>query len=172
MLSKGIYEILNAARIIHERGRKDVKFLITGNCVEMADEIERYIKNNNLLNQIDVLGFVTNLGYLQAKSHIFVTCAKKEAFGLITVEAMQNGAVVIGTNSGGTSEIIDSHINGYLYSYGNHQELADLILHVKDNYSELNDVINAAKEKANRVYSPARLGNQLLTLYSGCKERK
>ena len=172
MISKGIYEILNAARIIHERGCKDVKFLITGNCDEMAEEIRRYIKNNNLLNQIDVLGFVTNLGQLQAKSHVFVTCAKKEAFGLITVEAMQNGAVVIGTNSGGTSEIIDSNINGYLYSYGNHQELADLILYVKDNYCKLEDVVYAAKEKINRVYSPTRLGNQLFTLYSSCKERQ
>lgn len=171
MVSKGIYEILNAIKILYNRGQKDIKCIIAGDCTEMHDEIQEFIKTNGLLESVDILGFVTNLGELQAKSHVFVTCAKKEAFGLITVEAMQRGTVVIGTNSGGTAEIIEPFVNGYLYSFGNHQELAERILYVKENYSELNMVIEAAEFRANTAFSPMRLGDQLSVLYSKCKER-
>ncbi len=171
MASKGIYEILDAIKILHSQGQKDIKCIIAGDCTEKHEEIEKFIKTNELLDSVDILGFVSNLGELQMRSHVFVTCAKKEAFGLITVEAMQRGAVVIGTNSGGTAEIIEPFVNGYLYSFGNHQELAERILYIKENYAELNMVIEAAKVRANTVFSPMRLGDELSVLYSKCKER-
>lgn len=41
-------------------------------------------------------------------------CSRKEAFGRVTVEALQSGLPVIGLNSGGTPEIIQHGINGFL----------------------------------------------------------
>ena len=52
-----------------------------------------------------------------------LVCSRAEAFGRVTVEAMLGGIPVIGSNTGGTPELIQDGKNGYLYKYGNPEEL-------------------------------------------------
>lgn len=47
---------------------------------------------------------------------IFLANNYNEPFGITTLEATTNNCLVLGKNNGGTSEIIQNGINGYLYS--------------------------------------------------------
>lgn len=51
----------------------------------------------------------------------------KEAFGRVTVEYMLAGLLTIGSNTGGTKEIIVDNKTGYLYEIGNTRQLADIL---------------------------------------------
>ena len=54
-----------------------------------------------------------------------LVCSRAEAFGRITAEAMMGGMPVIGSDTGGTPELIREGETGFLYEYGNSEALAD-----------------------------------------------
>lgn len=49
---------------------------------------------------------------------ILCMCSDREAFGLSTVEGMLSGCLIIGTNTGGTTEILEDGTTGLLYAQG------------------------------------------------------
>ena len=54
----------------------------------------------------------------------------------MTVEGMRSGLIVIGSNTGGTVDIIQDGYNGYLYQQGNSTDLADKIQYVIEHENE------------------------------------
>ena len=60
----------------------------------------------------------------------FVMVSSREAFGLVYVEAMAKGCVVIGTKGQGIDGVIINGENGFLCEAGNVDELATLIKHI------------------------------------------
>ena len=58
---------------------------------------------------------------------------RPEPFGLVTVEAMANKKPVIGTNIGGTVEIIDDNNTGILIPPSDPHSMADAILYLLEN---------------------------------------
>ena len=61
-----------------------------------------------------------------------------EAFGRVTAEGMMAGKIVIGSNTGGTAELIGrNEQRGYLYIWNNPDELAEKIKYVISHPSEV-----------------------------------
>jgi hypothetical protein len=56
-----------------------------------------------------------------------LVCSRMEAFGRVTVEAMLLNKPVIGTNTGGTMELIEEGRTGLTYEPGNAHQLANQI---------------------------------------------
>ncbi|MBV42934.1 MAG: hypothetical protein CL834_07865 [Crocinitomicaceae bacterium] len=54
----------------------------------------------------------------------YAMCSASETFGMVTIEAMARRVPVIGTNSGGTPELLGYGSRGKLYSSGDFKELA------------------------------------------------
>jgi glycosyltransferase involved in cell wall biosynthesis len=57
-------------------------------------------------------------------------CSRCEAFGRVTVEAMKLGLAVVGSNTGGTLDIVQHDVNGLLYEAGDVQDLARKIAEI------------------------------------------
>lgn len=111
-------------------------------------ELEQYIKNNGLANNVIFLGYLDNPVKLMANSDVFLMCSRNEAFGRVTIEAMTSGCPVIGANSGGTSEILDENKYGLLYEPGDSESLAERVVNVlSDNELRLS-VSSAGKVRA------------------------
>jgi glycosyltransferase involved in cell wall biosynthesis len=55
---------------------------------------------------------------------VYAMCSASETFGMVTIEAMARRIPVIGTNSGGTPELLGYGARGKLYSPGDFKELA------------------------------------------------
>jgi len=128
--SKGQEEAIRAVGLLRERGRQ-VRLALVGHCPE---EDGRYLLAlRNLVARVgahDVVDFIdfTEDRYCYfAQSHVALMCSRSEAFGRVTVEAMKFGLPVIGTNSGGTPELIRDGWNGLLYPSGESAELAERI---------------------------------------------
>lgn len=66
--------------------------------------------------------------YASLDLFVFPTTRHEETLGLVGIEAMACGVPVIGSRIGGLVEYIRDGENGYLFTPGNHKELAEKIL--------------------------------------------
>ena len=81
--------------------------------------------------------YTKELQAMRSNSSMVLVCSKREAFGRVTAEAMMSGKIVIGSNRGGTRELIGANKErGYLYTWNNPKELAQKIQFAISNPSE------------------------------------
>ena len=143
------------------------------------------IKNNNFqsvsfygdgpqLNKIKKykkLSFYINLyGYIARKKlpsefdnhDIFIMISKKEAFGLVYLEAMSRGLITIAAENEGMDGIIVDNINGFLVPAGDYIKLSK-VLELIQSMSD-NEKIKISKNaiKTAKLYSNNQVANQYL----------
>lgn len=116
---KGQKEAVLAADILLEREIRNFKIIFAGKQVEEL-QIPNRLKSN-----VKYIGMVNNMPLLRREIDVELVCSKAEAFGRVTAEAMLGAIPVIGSNSGGTLELIQDAVTGYLYEQGNPEDLAN-----------------------------------------------
>ena len=105
----------------------DVALLVVGPAVDgsyMA-ELREAAASTSASERIHFLGYTEHPHRIMRAADATVVCSDKEPFGRVTVESMAEGTVVIGTNSGGTAEIIEDGVDGILFPTGNVSMLAE-----------------------------------------------
>ena len=86
-----------------------------------------------------------------------------ECFGRVTIEAMAAGTPVLGTAAGGTLEIIEHDVSGYLYPVGEEgqSDLARQIAHLVRTPEDAARLAAAGRQRAMAVFHPSRLAEEL-----------
>ena len=134
--------------------------------------INEYINTNvmdkEIKKRIKYLGQVSSekIEQLRRDSHITIMASRWENFANTVLEALAMGCPTVGTESGGTPEIIKNNITGLLSKVADPVSLADKIdiLLSNDNLSiELGR--NAATDMEIR-YSPSKLACETLNYYN------
>jgi L-malate glycosyltransferase len=116
------------------RSEPHTRFVIVGDDSIFSDNAEyvpmlRRLSNDlDLANRVSFLGFRQDMPAVYNSLDILVNAAWREAFGLVVVEAMACGKVVLGTQAGGIPEIITHGEDGFLFPVGDEEALADLLL--------------------------------------------
>jgi FkbM family methyltransferase len=121
---KGQIDAINAVNELINTGKKVELLLAGGIDPEYYETIRELINQYNLQTFIHIIDFQDNPYPIFKNSDLILVCSRNEAFGLVTLEAMSLGKPVIGTNSGGTPEIIQDNDTGLLYTPGDYKELA------------------------------------------------
>ena len=85
------------------------------NDVRYLRKLEFLIIELGLKRVIKFLGQIDNPEDYYKRTIALLMCSEHEALGRTTIEAMNNGCVVIGHNTGGTSELIQHTVTGFLY---------------------------------------------------------
>ena len=122
------------------------------------------------MDNVKYLGYKNNVEDYFDKADVSFTCAKSEAFGRTTVEAMLSGNIVIGADSAGTNELISEGITGILYKHGNSHDLYEKMKYVIENKDISKNIANngrrfmyenmTAEINADNIYS---LYNQVIS---------
>lgn len=135
---KGQWDAIRAVEELIGRGVY-VHLCIVGNgSPEYVNRLKKYVRKRDLSQFIEFKPFTNNLQELRMQSDIILVCSRMEAFGRVTAEAMMSGKIVIGSNSGGTLELIGkSEERGFLYTYGNPIELADKVQYALEHEKEV-----------------------------------
>lgn len=120
---KGQEDAIRAVALLVKRGYSNFRLSIAG--AGDTSPLEKLINEENLTDYVSVLGIVKDMPALRKKTDVELVCSAWEAFGRVTVEAMMSSNPVIGSDTGGTPELIQDGVTGYLYQYGNTEELAD-----------------------------------------------
>ena len=79
------------------------------------------------------------------KNDVFVMISKGETFGLVYLEAMARGCITIASKCEGFDGIIQNGVNGFLCEAGNSDELAEIIMKIRNlNEDELQRISDNA----------------------------
>ena len=125
---KGQLEAIKAVNLLLEKKMK-IKLIVAGGIAEKGyfSEIKKFIKNNNIENNIEFLGQHNDMNGLRSTVDLEVVCSYMEGFGRVTVEAMFSNLPLIVSNSGANTELVSDGLNGYVYKYGDYYDLSNKI---------------------------------------------
>ncbi len=96
------------------------------------DEMKRLINENNLEYRVHIRPFMKNPEVFYKAIDWFVMATKKETFGMVTIESLACGTPVLGSDAGGTPEILENQSGGLLFESLNATDLADKIDRIID----------------------------------------
>jgi glycosyltransferase involved in cell wall biosynthesis len=78
--------------------------------------LQNYVNEKGISKEVILTGYLPDVSEVFLQSHCLLNCARFEAFGRTTVEAMAYSLPVIGNNTAGTAEIIQHNHTGLLYN--------------------------------------------------------
>jgi glycosyltransferase involved in cell wall biosynthesis len=128
--TKGVMDLLECAKLLKEK-KINFKIRLIGAFYEQftKDFFSNYLKNNNLLNKIDVIGPVYGDAkkqyFIDSDIFVFPTYYKNEAMPLVLIEAMQFGLPCISTFEGCIPEIVEDNITGLLFKQRDVEDFAN-----------------------------------------------
>lgn len=128
--------------------------------------LEKYIKNNNLEKYVTLHGFQGKeyIDKLMNKSSIYLMTSFTESFGIVLIEAMSHGIPCIAFNSAeGAREIINSGENGYLIKNRNYEMMIKKISDLIENPIERKRIGQNARESIKK-YTSDVVGEEWITL--------
>jgi glycosyltransferase involved in cell wall biosynthesis len=91
------------------------------------------IETYQLQERVFIRPFRPDISVFYKAIDAFIMASKAETVGMVTIEAMASGCPVIGSNAGGTSEILQQGKSGYLFEPLNAQSLAEQISRFLEN---------------------------------------
>jgi FkbM family methyltransferase len=168
--SKGQADAISAVRELIQR-KKDVELTIVGGGTSAyLKQLTETIKDENLEAHVKFAGFMENPYPALSQADIVLVCSRNEAFGRITLEAMLLKKPVIGTNSGGTPELIREGFNGLLYEPGNDVQLADKIEYLMEHRKKAKELGENAYKFAKENFTKEKYGGKVHELLTDLKD--
>ncbi len=123
--------LIEAASKLIQKGI-EIHVLLVGDSTKNEEivykkRLEDMIENFNLQQHVHFRSHLDNVEVAFKSLDIFCLTTGSETFGMVTIEAMASRLAVLGSNDGGTKEIIEHEKNGLLYQSGNSDEIAAAI---------------------------------------------
>lgn len=95
-------------------------------------KILKFIEENGLENNIYFAPFTKEVNKFYQAIDLFVMSSEGETFGMVTVEAQFSKTPVIGTNTGGTPEVLGHGTRGKLYTFNDKKSFRDAYFQIKE----------------------------------------
>ncbi len=107
-----------AERLVNRQGRRDIDFIIAGECERRHQGYERGLREQivsaGIYDYVKFVGFVPGLDRLFTAFDVVVAPSADEGFSLVVAEAMASGCAVVAADRGGLLELIEDGVSGVL----------------------------------------------------------
>lgn len=161
---KGAGDLVEACEILLSRGIK-IQLKMAGKVGAFGEMLKHKYKNHDWLN---ILGKIpqNQLKQLYRSSDVVCFPSWWENMPMVCIEAMALGCIVIGSHSGGMSEIIEDGRSGFLLPPKQPSLWADKIIKVF-NMTEKNrlKISNEAKQRVHDVFNLNNIADQTYNYY-------
>ena len=139
--SKGVYTLLDACKVLKEKGYNFVCDFVGGESKEITRSIFEKVVEERGLNNIAIYhgpkyGNDKKAFFVGSDIFVFPTFYHNECFPLVILEAMQNKLPVISTDEGGIPDIIENGINGFVCKRNDANSTASAIEQLLNNKSK------------------------------------
>jgi glycosyltransferase involved in cell wall biosynthesis len=165
---KGHRFLIEAAAMVL-RNRPDAHLVLVGDG-PLRTEIEAQCAGLGISNRVHLLGDRTDVTQLVSAFDLLVLASLHEGLPNAVMEAMAARVPVVATAVGGTRELIEDGVTGYLVPPANSQALADRIgfaLGDQENHAE---IISAARRRVTSEYGIGRMVESVESLYDELME--
>lgn len=141
-------ELLVKAAISLFKERDDIRFLIAGEGIE-SEKLKTIVKENNVSDKIKFLGHIRDTESFYEIMDINVLTSNSESFPYVILEGAKHKKMIISTNVGGISDLVEDGINGYLIDVGNQKQLESAIVNAieDEKFKELGEALYNKVEK-------------------------
>jgi len=162
---KGVMVLLDAVKQLPF----SYKLLLVGSG-SLKEKIDFYIKENNLLDKVDLIQGVTHnrvLSYLNRMDLLVLpsltTSVWKEQFGHVLIEAMASGVPVIGSDSGAIPEVIADA--GLIFKEGEVALLIEKIKKIYENENLREELIKKGLARIKENYTQEKIAAETYRFY-------
>lgn len=165
MKEKGVWDLVEACRILKEQGKKFHCHFV-GKWSDITEkEFHRELQEIHLENEITAYGArygtEKNVFFQQADVFIFPTYYNNECFPLVLLEAMEQGLACISTREGGISAIIEEGKTGYVIDKQQPLILAKRIAYLMDHPKLCQSMGEAGRKKFKEEFTLERFENRM-----------
>lgn len=146
---KNQFEAVKACKILKETGINNFSLYIWGDGDETyIRKIMMYIEKHSLGGTVKFQGYSSDIMSRLKDMNVGIVPSVREAFGRVTIEFMSNYMPVIGTDSGGTLELVEHMQDGIIYPLNDVKALSDAMLMLIQRNSLIESMGKLAKEKS------------------------
>ena len=160
---KGLKYLIKALPSIIEE--KPQTILVIAGSGPLRNDLEKLAMREGMMDHVRFLGFKKDIPHIMAASDIFVLPSKKEAFGLVLLEACIARVPVVASNVGGIPEIIEHEKNGLLVTPENPRKLAESILTILNNNLKRDTYTENAYKKVKETFDAKIMAKKTSNLY-------
>lgn len=157
--AKGQDEAVKAASILVKRGIDGFHLSLAGNG-QLSQQVPACVNDH-----VSMLGFIEDMPSVRKNMDVELVCSRAEAFGRITAEAMMGGMPVIGSDTGGTPELIREGETGFLYPYGDAEALADRMAYFISHPEKIGEMGRRAQAFALEHFTIERCVREITEVY-------
>lgn len=163
---KGQHLLIEAAPIILDR-HPNARIVIVGDALggfssEYPARLRALASRLGVAERVTSLGHRDDIGTLLAGFDVVATPSFAEPFGIVTVEAMAAGVPVVGTDSGGTPEIL-ADAAGLVVPTGDAFALANAIVGLLDDPERAASIAATGQRRAREAFGIDRFLEDCMT---------
>lgn len=154
-----------AIKMMHEVRKTfpDALLILAGNGPN-ENFLKNFILHEGLEDNVQMIGYVTNLQDYQHIIDVQVCCSKREGLPLNVVESMLSGNPVVASNNRGHHELIRNELTGYLVDVDDSDAMASKVLLILQNASLKQKIEENAMEFAQQ-YNFTNVKKELENIY-------
>lgn len=164
-INKGMNYCIEAMSILAKK-YSNIRLLIVGDG-ELRNTLEKQAKDLGLEGAVKFLGFRRDVDLILNAIDIFVLASPFEPCGIAMIEAMATEKPVVGSASGGSLEIIEDGITGFLFTPGDSEELARIIGRLIGDEKLRNGIGVKARKRVEEKFEAKKYVRQLESVYAG-----
>lgn len=171
LITKGIFILLDALKILHEKNIPFFCDFVGGETYDMSiSDFNKEVISRGLNNHIKYHGskYGKEKRSIISSSDIFVFPTFNETFGLVLLEAMELCKPCIGCNEGGIPDIIDNNKTGLIVPPKDSNELANAIEKLLDNTERRVSMGIAGREKFLNYFTIEKFELRLKAILEDC----
>jgi len=121
---KGQKFVIEALKKARDELGLDIQLILAGNYdSNYGKALYKEVNSRNMSSWVSFLGVQEDMSEVRKDCHIAIVASTKEAFGRITIEAMQSGLLVIGSKAGANTELITDKETGLFFEKNNERDL-------------------------------------------------
>jgi len=151
-----VKRVADVVRVFHLIQKKvPARLILLGDGPEMTHVVAQ-VDKLGLRDQVTFFGPIDDVENVLPYTDLFLLPSGKpgESFGLAALESMACGVPVIASSAGGTPEVIDNGVNGYLCGVGKVGCMAELALEALTDAKRMASLGKAARRKAETAFAP------------------
>jgi|GEM_PF-1919531 len=162
--TKGHKDAILAVRELVRR-KQDVELVIMGYADQTyLAQLKELVSAEGLEPYVKFVDFRENPYPAVKQADIVLVCSRHEALGRVTIEAMLLGKPVIGTNIGGTLELVKEGFNGLLYAPGDYIQLSGKIAYLIEHKAKIKEFGENGYKFARENFTREKSGDTIARL--------
>ncbi|RZV15740.1 glycosyltransferase [Aliarcobacter butzleri] len=162
---KGQFEAIKACEILKENNISfTIKFLGDIQDKDYIEAMKNYLKNSSLKDNVEFVGYTSNVKEYLQKSDIFIFPSLGEGMSNAIIESLGFGLIPIIYDDTSSSEFKDLGFHIHLTKENNIKNLQEILLNVVNNFEEEKDKAKENHQKALNIFAPQREKIEYLNL--------